>query len=142
MSLREFKIPGKVQAKQRPRLNLKNGRVYTPQPTINYESYVKWCYSDYAKQKGWEKTLENAISAEIEVFMPIPKSDTKKKKEAKLSGKIRPTVKPDNDNIAKSVLDALNGLAYGDDKQIVELKVRKYYGAEPYVRVKLTELEG
>ena len=116
MSLREFKIPGKVQAKQRPRLNLKNGRVYTPQPTINYESYVKWCYSDYAKQEGWEKPLENAISAEIEVFMPIPKSDTKKKKEAKLSGKIRPTVKPDNDNIAKSVLDALNGLAYGDDK--------------------------
>ena len=50
--MREFKIPGKVQAKQRPRLNLKNGRVYTPQPTINYESYVKWCYSDYAKQKG------------------------------------------------------------------------------------------
>ena len=51
MSLREFKIPGKVQAKQRPRLNLKNGRVYTPQHTINYESYVKWCYSDYAKQE-------------------------------------------------------------------------------------------
>ncbi|MTP71304.1 RusA family crossover junction endodeoxyribonuclease, partial [Turicibacter sanguinis] len=48
----------------------------------------------------------------------------------------------DNDNIAKSVLDALNGLAYVDDKQIVELKVRKYYGAEPYVHVKLTELEG
>ena len=73
--MREFKIPGKVQAKQRPRLNLKNGRVYTPQPTINYESYVKWCYSDYAKQKGWEKSLENAIKAEIEVFMSIPKSE-------------------------------------------------------------------
>ena len=66
----------------------------------------------------------------------------KKKKEAKLSGKIRPTVKPDNDNIAKSVLDALSGLAYGDDKKIVELKVRKYYGVEPYVYVKLIELEG
>lgn len=66
--MRKFKIPGKVQAKQRPRLNLKNGRVYTPQPTINYESYVKWCYSDYAKQEGWDKPLENAISAEIEVL--------------------------------------------------------------------------
>ena len=51
-------------------------------------------------------------------------------------------MKPDTDNIAKSVLDALNGLAYGDDKQIVELKVRKYYGVEPYVNVKLIELEG
>ena len=44
-------------------------------------------------------------------------------REFKLSGKMRPTMKPDNDNIAKSVLDALNGLAYVDDKQIVELKV-------------------
>ncbi len=54
---------------------------------------------------------------------------------------MRPTMKPDNDNIAKSVLDALNGLAYVDDKQIVELKVNKYYGAEAYVYVKLTESE-
>lgn len=138
--MREFKIPGKVQAKQRPRLNLKNGRVYTPQPTLNYENFVKMCYVDYANQKGWTP-FEKAIRAEIEVFMPIPKSDTKKKKEAKLNGKIRPTVKPDNDNIAKSVLDALNGLAYGDDKQIVGLKVDKHYGAEPYVHVKLIELE-
>lgn len=62
-------------------------------------------------------------------------------REFKLSGKMRPTMKPDNDNIAKSVLDALNGLAYVDDKQIVELKVNKYYGAEAYVYVKLTESE-
>nr|WP_317327040.1 RusA family crossover junction endodeoxyribonuclease [Turicibacter sanguinis] len=78
--MRVFKIPGKVQAKQRPRFNVKNGRVYTPEQTLNYESYVKWCYSDYAKQEGWEKPLENAISAEIEVFMPIPKSDQKEER--------------------------------------------------------------
>ncbi|MDB8554089.1 RusA family crossover junction endodeoxyribonuclease [Turicibacter sanguinis] len=137
--MRVFKIPGKVQAKQRPRLS--KGRIYTPQPTVNYENYVKWCYSDYANQYGL-KPIQGAIKAEIEVFMPIAKSDSKKKKEAKLSGKIRPTVKPDNDNIAKSVLDALNGLAYVDDKQIVDLKVDKYYGVEPYVNVKLVELEG
>lgn len=86
--------------------------------------------------------FENAIRAEIKVFMPIPKSDSKKKRELKLSGKIRPTMKPDNDNIAKSVLDALNGVAYLDDKQIVELAVDKKYGEEPYVYVKLIELEG
>lgn len=139
VKLRVFKIPGMVQAKQRPRLS--RGRVYTPQATVNYEGYVKWCYSDYANQTGWTP-MENAIRADIKVFMPVPKSDSKKKKDLKLSGKIRPTMKPDNDNIAKSVLDALNGLAYVDDKQIVELKVDKYYGVEPYVHVKLTELEG
>ncbi len=139
VKLRVFKIPGMVQAKQRPRLS--RGRVYTPQATVNYEGYVKWCYSDYANQKGWTP-FENAIRAEIEVFKPVPKSDSKKKRELKLSGKIRPTVKPDNDNIAKSVLDALNGLAYVDDKQIVELAVDKKYGEEPFVHVKLIELEG
>lgn len=136
---RKFKIPGKVQAKQRPRLS--KGRIYTPQPTVNYEGYVKWCYSDYANQYGL-KPIQSAIRAEIEVFISIPKSDSKNKKELKLSGKIRPTLKPDNDNIAKSVLDALNGLAYVDDKQIVELEVDKYYGEEPCVYVKLIELEG
>ncbi len=137
--MRVFKIPGMVQAKQRPRLS--KGRVYTPQATVNYEGYVKWCYSDYANQIGWTP-IENAIRAEIEVFMPVPKSDSKKKKELKLSGKMRPTVKPDTDNIAKSVLDALNGVAYHDDKQIVECEVKKFYSEEPCVYVKLIELEG
>lgn len=138
---REFKIPGKVQAKQRPRMNLHNGRVYTPQTTVNYENYVKWCYSDYANQNGWTP-FENAVRAEIKVFVPVPKSDSKRVQSLKLSGRIRPTQKPDADNIAKSVLDALNGLAYADDKQIVTLVVDKYYDEEPCVHVKLIELVG
>ncbi|MDE5977460.1 MAG: RusA family crossover junction endodeoxyribonuclease, partial [Turicibacter sp.] len=115
--------------------------VYTPQPTINYENYVKWCYSDYANQHGWA-LLENALGAEIKVIVPIPKSDSKKIRALKLSGQIRPTMKPDADNIAKSVLDALNGIAYVDDKQIVKLMVDKWYGEEPCVHVKLIELKG
>ena len=138
--MRLFKIPGKVQAKQRPRFNVKNGRAYTPQQTVNYENYVKVCYIDYMNQFGWE-SLKGAISAEIEVFMQIPKSDSKKMKEAKLSGKIRPQVKPDVDNLCKTILDALNGLAYDDDKQVVECVVKKYYGEEPGVCVKLKSLE-
>lgn len=136
--MRVIKIPGKVQAKQRPRLGM--GRVYTPQQTVHYENYIKVCYSDYANQLGW-KLIEGPIRAEIEVFMPIPKSDSKKKREQKLSGQIRPTMKPDADNITKSLLDALNGLAYADDKQVVECEVKKYYGEEPCVYVKLIELE-
>ena len=72
----------------------------------------------------------------------MPKSDSKKVQSLKLSGRIRPTQKPDADNIAKSVLDALNGLAYADDKQVVTLEVDKHYGEEPCVHVKLIELVG
>lgn len=138
--MRLFKIPGKVQAKQRPRFNVKNGRAYTPQQTVNYENYVKVCYMDYMNQFGWEP-LKGPIKAEIEVFMQIPKSDSKKMKEAKISGKIRPQVKPDVDNLCKTILDALNGLAYDDDKQVVECTVKKYYGEEPSVYVKLKSLD-
>lgn len=102
---------------------------------------MKWCYSDYANQNGWTP-FENAVRAEIKVFVPVPKSDSKKVQSLKLSGRIRPTQKPDADNIAKSVLDALNGLAYADDKQIVTLVVDKHYGEEPCVHVKLIELVG
>lgn len=136
--MREFKIPGKAQAKQRPRMG-RSGIVYTPKETLVYENYVKMCYSDYANQFGW-LPYENQVRAEIEVLVAVPKSDSKTKKKAKIEGMIRPAVKPDCDNLAKSILDSLNGLAYHDDKQVVELSVKKYYAENAEVRVRLTEV--
>lgn len=136
--MREFKIPGKAQAKQRPRMG-RSGVVYTPKETLVYENYVKMCYSDYANQFGW-LPYENQVRAEIEVLVAVPKSDSKTKKKAKIEGMIRPAVKPDCDNLAKSILDSLNGLAYHDDKQVVELSIKKYYAENAEVRVRLTEV--
>lgn len=136
--MREFKIPGKAQAKQRPRMG-RSGVVYTPKETLIYENYVKMCYSDYANQFEW-LPYENQVRAEIDVLVAVPKSDSKTKKKAKIEGMIRPTVKPDCDNLAKSILDSLNGLAYQDDKQVVELSIKKYYAENAEVRVRLTEV--
>ena len=136
--MREFKIPGKAQAKQRPRIG-RSGVVYTPKETLVYENYVKMCYSDYARQFEW-LPYENQVKAEIDVLVAVPKSDSKAKKKAKIEGAIRPTVKPDCDNLAKSILDSLNGLAYQDDKQVVELIVKKYYAENAEVRVRLSEV--
>ena len=136
--MREFKIPGKAQAKQRPRMG-RTGIVYTPKETLVYENYVKMCYSDYANQFGW-LPYENQVRAEIEVLVAVPKSDSKTKKKAKIEGMIRPAVKPDCDNLAKSILDSLNGLAYHDDKQVVDLFVKKYYAENAEVKIKLSEV--
>lgn len=136
--MREFKIPGKAQAKQRPRMG-RSGIVYTAKETLVYENYVKMCYSDYANQFGW-LPYENQVRAEIEVLVAVPKSDSKTKKKAKIEGMIRPAVKPDCDNLAKSILDSLNGLAYHDDKQVVELVVKKYYAENAEVKIKLSEV--
>lgn len=128
-------IEGKVQAKQRPRL----GRYsrYTPEQTKNYENWVKL---SFINQYPDFKPYENALKVIISVFFEIPKSASKKKREQMLIGKIRPTIRPDLDNIAKSILDALNGLAYIDDKQIVDLIVEKYYAISPSAAVKIEEL--
>ena len=117
----------------------RSGIVYTPKETLVYENYVKMCYSDYAKQFGW-LPYENQVRAEIEVLVAVPKSDSKTKKKAKIEGMIRPAVKPACDNLAKSILDSLNGLAYQDDKQVVELSIKKYYAENAEVRVRLTEV--
>lgn len=136
--MREFKIPGKVQAKQRPRFS-KSGIVYTPKETRVYEDFVRVCYSDYANQYQWEP-YDGQLRAEIEVFIQVPKSDSKLNKQAKIIGEIRPTIKPDCDNLAKSILDSLNGWAYRDDKQVIELSVKKFYAEQSEVKVKLMEV--
>lgn len=79
--------------------------------------------------------LDGQLSMDILAIMEPPKSWSKRKIAAALNGELKPTVKPDLDNIAKIVADALNGLAYHDDSCIVDLMVRKRYGAEARVEV-------
>lgn len=128
-------IPGKLVSKQRPKFSRKNGimRTYTPEKTVNYENWVKMCWMN----SGQEKMQGNIIAVIVARFM-IPQSFSKKKRN-ELNEKPCPK-KPDCDNIAKSILDALNGIAYDDDAQIVELSVSKVYSAnEEGVDLYLTE---
>lgn len=81
--------------------------------------------------------VDEPVSATIIAAFGIPKSASKKCKVEMMAGRVLPTKKPDTDNIAKIVLDALNGLAYPDDKQVVELQVLKTYDLEGYVEVEL-----
>lgn len=74
-------------------------------------------------------------------YYKIQKNISKKERADKLSGRIRPTKKPDADNILKIIADSLNGLAYHDDAQIVYAKVEKYYSDEPRVSVRIEELQ-
>ena len=71
----------------------------------------------------------------IIAYMRIPNSTSKKKKNLMRRGMIRPTKKPDIDNIFKVVADALNGVAYPDDKSIVDCQVRKFYSDRPRLMV-------
>lgn len=126
-----FKIVGEPKGKGRPRMT-KNGHTYTPKDTYEYENLVKLAftqaYPDWVPHKG-------EVLAYIDAYYSIPKSYSKKKKQLIEAGIIQPTKKPDLDNIAKSILDSLNGIAYLDDSQVIELKVAKYYSDTPCVEV-------
>ena len=121
-------------AKQRPRV-LKSGISYTPAKTKNYETLVKEIYITQVN-----KWIEGQIKLEVNAYFSIPKSASKRKREAMLSGEIRPVKRPDWDNIGKIISDALNGIAYHDDSQVVEAVTRKWYSDRPRVEVELGEV--
>lgn len=127
----EFEVKGLPVGKQRPRASIINGyaRVYTPKKTQSYEALV--C-GMLMQKYGNIKPLESAIRVEIYVYYQLEKTCFKKRGinldgQRKLNGEIYPTKKPDIDNIAKSILDALNSVVYRDDSQVVELIVKKSY---------------
>lgn len=133
-----FTIPGAPQGKARAR-TCRNGHTYTPDNTVLYENLVK---TEFLRQCGRGQRIRSdsahrAISMQIIAVYPVPASYPKRDKVAALAGDLLPTKKPDIDNVAKVIADALNGLAYDDDAQITDLSVLKRYGEEPEVRVKL-----
>ncbi len=74
-------------------------------------------------------------------YYGIPKSTSKKKHKLMLFKAVRPTKKPDCDNLCKIYLDALNAVAYKDDVQVVDLQVRKFYSENPRVVVTIQKAE-
>ena len=131
----EFVIKGKPVAKARPRV-LKSGITYTQKKTKDYEELVQQVY----KLQVGEYLGESALLCEIDFYFSIPKSYSKKRKQAIIEGEELYTKKPDLDNLAKTITDALNGVAYKDDSQIIEMKLKKRYSPEDKVVVAIEEL--
>ena len=125
-------IPGTPQGKGRPRVT-KYG-TFTPQKTRDYEALIRQCWQ---LQAGG--MLEgDAFQVNILAHFAPPKSFSAKRRAAMMG---TPHVhKPDADNIAKAVLDALNGVAFRDDAAVACLAVKKYYAERQGVYVSVTAL--
>lgn len=131
-----LEVPGTIVGKQRPRVVNLHGyaRAYTPAKTKEFEDRIRtyWAYSG-CEQFPFDTPLKMKI---IATFTP-PKSWSKKK-QSEAIGKPH-LVKPDGDNIAKAVCDALNGYAYDDDSRIYDSRTIKIYGSKEFIRI---EIEG
>ena len=131
-------IPGKVVPQLRPKFARKGGFVqaYDPAKCKNYKDYVRrlaaQCY------KG--KPIEGPIAVKILVHRHTPQSFGKTKMAMALAGALRPTTKPDLDNLCKGVVDALKGIVWRDDAQIVRLEVEKWYSDNPRAEIEIVEV--
>ena len=121
----KFSVPGQPFGKQRPKFSRAGQYVktYTPDETVSYENLVKLMYH------------EDMLDVRVIAYYEIPKSVSKKKRKLMLEHRIRPTKKPDWDNIGKIICDSLNKVAYHDDAAVVDAQVRKFYSEQPRVDV-------
>lgn len=131
--LKQFEIYFEVEPvpKGRPRFT-RTGHAYTPKKTADYEKQIREMY--------FGPCFEGPIYVKLIFNMPIPKSFSKKKREEAGCQRIQYTKKPDLDNLAKAVLDALNGVAFTDDSQIVRLGMEKRYHRLPGVWLEIWEV--
>ncbi len=136
-----FTIPGTPVGKGRPKFARRGNFVttYTPEKTASYENLVRM-QADAAM--AGRAPLEGAANVEVVLMILPPASWSQKKRTAALAGEIFPTSKPDVDNVIKGIFDAMNDVVWRDDKQVVDLVVRKRYAETPMAKVVVKELKG
>ena len=134
-----FQVIGAPVGKGRPKFARRGNFVqaYTPTKTKDYEALVQ----DAAKSAMGEKSpCSQAVQMNVEIYVTPPVSWSKKKRTAALEGVVRPTTKPDIDNVIKGIFDAINDIVFLDDKQVVSLLVSKSYAEQARVVVRAYEI--
>ena len=133
-----FTVLGEPKAKARPRVfyNKQAGRVmaYTPKETASYENLISYTASQYRSKTG---LLTCPVRLFLDIYRSMPKAFSKKKIVRAENKKIVPIIKPDLDNIIKVVCDALNGIIWKDDSQVVSILCNKFYSSNPRIEVSI-----
>ena len=132
----KFVVSGEPVGKGRPRFTRVGGyvRAYEPKKTKTYEELVK---QSFIEQNPDYKTIPQgkAVALFIELGYKIPKGTSKKNRQLMLNDTIKPTKKPDVDNVLKSICDGLNGVAWYDDSQVISVCMVKEYTDEPKAKI-------
>jgi Holliday junction resolvase RusA-like endonuclease len=125
------------QGKARPWRNRRQGRTFTAPQTRSYETALQW---EAKIAMAGRVLMDGPIEFKVIALMPVPKSWSQKKRAEALMHKINPTSKPDWDNLGKAAADALNGIVYKDDAQIVRGSVEKWYSTEPALHIEIQKV--
>ena len=130
-----FTVPGPAVPQGRPIFTTRGGKRWAIDPPRSREYKAKVrayarrvCQPHRARDKPWLAVSE---------YRPIPKSWSRKKRAAAREQKIYPTVRPDFDNVIKAIADALNGVLWEDDRQVVDGRIQRFYSDDPRVEVEI-----
>lgn len=132
-------VYGEPKGKGRPRFN-RNSGVYSPRETVLYEKAIATAHK--LQHKGWFAPKGVPIMMTITAYYKLLKQISKTKRANMLAGAIKPLKKPDIDNVVKVVCDALNGVAYYDDAQIVTIIAAKKFDESPRVEISIEKMGG
>ena len=133
-----YMVYGEAVGKGRPRFARRGNHIstYTPEKTKTYEDEIRMMAK---AAMGSSEPLETPVSVYIYISVGVPASFSKQKRKDALANIEKPMKKPDIDNSAKCHLDAMNGIVYLDDKQVVNLHVTKVFAETPCVQVMVKE---
>lgn len=131
-------LAGEPIGKGRPRFVRATGRTYTPEQTASFEN--KLALQASLAMRG-RALLTGAVAIDVVAFRSVPASWSAKKRAAALNGALQPIGKPDWDNLAKCVGDALNKVVWLDDSQIVRGRLEKKYSDQPRLEIVVTSLD-
>lgn len=118
-------IPVSPFGKQRPHAAHRGGVtvVYTPEQTLSVEAEIRF-YARQALNVDYPDFVPwcGAVKLELTAYVHRPKS---------AKNRVYPISKPDLSNIVKIFEDALNGIIWVDDCQIVSITTSKLYAESP-----------
>lgn len=133
--MRRFTVLAAPRGQGRPRAG--NGTIYKAREDKAWERLI---LSSYTAANPGAEPYSGAVKVTIEAVIAVPVSKPRRIQDDMMSGKIPAVKKPDADNVAKAVLDALNGAAWVDDKQVIMLTVKKRYGHPARLAVEIEEV--
>lgn len=138
MVFARIELIGPPVAKGRPRAVRRGAGIgtFTPKKTEEYEANLR---HEAKVAMAGRTPAAGALKVVITAYVPIPTSLSKGKRAQAIAGELRPTKKPDLDNYEKTI-DALNGVVFVDDSQVVEKASAKFYSERPRLVIVVTEL--
>ena len=124
-----IRVPGEIRGKGRPRF-ARRGKfvtVHSDEKTVSAEGRVQAA----AMAAVGQPCLLGPLKLTVRITVTIPASWSQKKQREAMGGYLWPTGRPDADNALKLLCDALNGIVWKDDAQLVDVRVEKRYGRVP-----------